>query len=210
MEEAVTSTLGVLKYLLPGFLVAWVYFGLTAHYKPDKFERVIQALVFSIIVQAIAAVVRHALISFGRWFSFGAWNSDVQTIWSVIIAVLLGLFFSWCANTDRAHQFFRKFRVTKQTSYPSEWFGAFNDYERYVVLHLNGGRRLLGWPREWPNKSAEGHFLIVEAAWLLDDGGQADLTGNEGILVPASEVELIEFLRPNSMEVSSDQKATHA
>ena len=210
MEEAVTSTLGVLKYLLPGFVVAWVYFGLTAHYKPDKFERVIQALVFSIIVQAIVSVAHRAFVSLGHWFSLGAWGADAQMIWSVIVAVLLGLFFSWCANTDRAHHFFRKFRITKQISYPTEGFGAFNDYERYVVLHLKGERRLMGWPREWPNKSAEGHFLIVEAAWLLDDGGEAELPGNEGILVPASEVELIEFLRPNSMEVPSDQKATHA
>lgn len=210
MEEAVTSTLGVLKYLLPGFVVAWVYFGLTAHYKPDKFERVIQALVFSIIVQAVVSVFQRAFLFFGRRVSLGVWDGDVQVSLSVVVAVLLGFLFSWCVNTDRAHQVFRRLHITKQTSYPSEWFGAFNDYERYVVLHLKGGRRLMGWPREWPNKSVEGHFLIVEAAWLLDEGGQVDLACDEGILVSATEVELIEFLRPNEVEVSSDQKATNS
>ena len=210
MEDAAASTLDVLKYLLPGFIVAWIYFGLTAHYRPDKFERVIQALVFSLFVQTIVLFVRYIFLFFGRWVRVGAWDIDVQTSWSVIIAVALGLSFSLCANADKGHAFFRRLRITKQTAYPSEWFGVFNDYERYVVLHMKGERRLMGWPREWPNKSAEGHFLIVEAAWLSEDGVSVELSGNEGVLVPASEVEMVEFLRPNYQEIINDKKAAHS
>ena len=44
--------------LLPGFLAAWVYYGLTAHPKPSPFERVIQALIFTVIVRALFIVFR--------------------------------------------------------------------------------------------------------------------------------------------------------
>ncbi|WP_425032221.1 hypothetical protein [Pelagibius sp.] len=56
MDSINEDIVGLLQYLLPGFLAAWVFYGLTAHQKPSQFERVIQALIFTLIVQAIVSL----------------------------------------------------------------------------------------------------------------------------------------------------------
>ena len=63
------------------------------------------------------------------------------------------------------------------------------------VLHLAEGRRLYGWPEEWPDHPDSGHFLIDQPEWLLDDGRRAPLYNVEKTLVPASDVEMVEFLK---------------
>ena len=48
----------ILLFLLPGFVTAAIFFSYTSHLKPSPFERVIQALVFSIINHAAVEVIR--------------------------------------------------------------------------------------------------------------------------------------------------------
>ena len=75
-----------------------------------------------------------------------------------------------------------------------------------VVLHLNGERRLYGWPEEWPSRPEEGHFRIAEGECLIDDR-RVPATGVSALLIPAGEVEMVEFLK---MEFQSEpQKARH-
>ena len=62
-------------------------------------------------------------------------------------------------------------------------------------MHLSDGRRLYGWPEEWPDHSDAGHFLMDQPEWLLDDGQRAPLYGVEKTLVPASDVEMVEFVK---------------
>ena len=68
----------------------------------------------------------------------------------------------------------------------------------YVVLHLKGQRRLYGWPEEWPSRPDEGHFRIAEGEWLIEDE-RRPAKGVSAILIPAGEVEMVEFLdsKPN-------------
>ena len=59
MESATKQdVVSLLYFLLPGFLAAWVSYGLTAHPKREAFERVIQALIFTVIVRALNIGVR--------------------------------------------------------------------------------------------------------------------------------------------------------
>ena len=61
------------------------------------------------------------------------------------------------------------------------------------MLHLKGQRRLFGWPKEWPNRPDNKHFLIEECEWLEDDVGKP-IPGVSHMLIPAAEVETVEFL----------------
>ena len=45
--------MAVLTFLLPGFVAAAVFYSLTSHPKPSNFERVVQALIFTIVVEAV-------------------------------------------------------------------------------------------------------------------------------------------------------------
>jgi hypothetical protein len=87
-------------------------------------------------------------------------------------------------------------RFTKETGAPTEWWRAFNKHEWYIVLHLKGGKRLYGWPEQWPNKYDSGHFSIKQPAWFKDDGSEMwPLPQLERLLVPAADVSIVEMYK---------------
>ncbi len=210
MPAVTNEIVAILQALLPGFLAAWVFYGLTAHLKSSPFERTVQALIYTLIVQVITAGLREVFLMVGSFLVVGSWTQDVQLFWSLIAGAMLGIVFAGFANNNVLHAWlgkrdwrFRKlvlensassWRWTKQTSYPSEWYGMLNENPNYVVLHLSGGRRLYGWPEEWPDRPDQGHFAIAEAEWLLEKDERVPLKNVWSVLVPASDVELVEIM----------------
>jgi hypothetical protein len=204
MDLPSSEVLKVIYALLPGFVAAWIFYGLTAHPRQSPFERVVQALIFTGIVQALVAILRGTALYLGRLWAFMAWTESTSLVVSMGVAVILGITVAVFANKDWFHTFLREFGpfkriggLTKKTSFPSEWFSAFCREPRYVVLHLTGSRRLFGWPYEWPDSSEIGHFVLTEAEWLMEDGTRCPLQEVERILVPARDVEMVEFLTAN-------------
>jgi hypothetical protein len=209
-----TEIPAVVFALIPGFLAAWVFYGLTAHPRKDAFERTVQALVFTAIIQAITSILRSGLIWLGKaLFVLGAWTTDVALGWSLLIALAFGFFVAALANNNTIHSFLWshdwKFRKrpswpppsgwiwTKRTAFPGEWYSAFNaEGHRYIVLTLKDGNRLYGWPEEWPDQPDSGHFVMTEAEWLPakegDEGVRLDKVSR--ILVAAVDVLRVEFV----------------
>ncbi|HZM28710.1 MAG TPA: DUF6338 family protein [Gemmatimonadales bacterium] len=187
----------MLRFLLPGFLAGWVYFGLTAHPKPSEFERVVQALIFTVIIQGVVAGIRSSSLYVGsHWRVVGRWTDDVSLVWATVVALGVGLLVVRWANNDWIHRQLRKFRFTQETSFPSEWYGVLRQRPTYVVLHLSGERRLYGWPEEWPSDPQKGHFSMAEGEWLDDENKRTPLAGVSNILVPATEVSFVELMEP--------------
>lgn len=195
MNWITSELVSVIYYLMPGFLAAWVFYTLTAHRKASPFERTVEALIFTVVVQASTSIVRWLFLLAGNVVQLGSWTQDSTLVWSVVLAVLAGTVVAWLANRDCFHARLRRMGVTTRTSFPSEWFSVFHQQKRWVILHLSGGRRLYGWPEEWPDHSDIGHFVIDQPEWLLDDGRSAPLYRVERVLVPASDVQLVEFLK---------------
>ena len=187
-----TEIISVLLFLLPGFVAAGVFHSLTAHLKSNTFERVIQALIFTFIIQVSVWLL--------PWFEgpiFSVEPKDVDNhriAMSVVVAVLFGLGWSGIVNNDLLHRWFRSIRFTKENSYPSEWYSAFSRHEEcWIILHLKDQRRIYGWSTEWPGQPDSGHFLIEEGAWLIDKSEpMREIPGP--ILIPASEVNMVEFV----------------
>lgn len=111
----------------------------------------------------------------------------------MVFAIILGFIFSYYSNNDKLHKFLRDKNITRETSYASEWFGAFLKNVTYIVLHLKDGRRLYGWPREWPTDPKNGHFVIEQASWLEEDN-EIELEEVNQVLIDTSQVELVEFM----------------
>ena len=65
MSWASSEVVAVLTFLLPGFVGAAVFYSLTSHPKPGEFDRVVQALVFTTVGQAVAWLLR--ALSGLRW-----------------------------------------------------------------------------------------------------------------------------------------------
>ena len=154
------------------------------------------------MVQAFTVITGWFFLACGNIIALGTWTANSAFVWSVLLAFAFGLLFAYLANKDYCHNLLRFCGITKRTSYPSEWYSAFYQEKRWVVLHLPGGRRLYGWPEEWPDQPDTGHFLIDQPIWLLDDGGYEPLPNVEKILVQAIGVEMVEFLT-SAVDISS-------
>lgn len=194
METFAKDFVTLLQFLLPGFVAAWVFYGLTSYPKPSQFERVIQALIFTIFIQGAVYFIKILRLWIGSKYSLFPLNAHSDVVWSIIFAVMLGIIFSYFANTDKIHKILRGWGITRETSYSSEWFGSFLKNITYVVLHLDGERRLYGWPIEWPSEPGKGHFVLVQASWL-DEDEEIPLEGVDSIMIEAKEVRMIEFMK---------------
>ena len=204
METFAKDFVTLLQYLLPGFVAAWVFYSFTSFPKPSQFERVVQALIFTVFVQALVYIIKRIFFFVGKKWPVFIWNTHSDIIWSIILAILLGILFSYFANNDKIHKKLRDWGITRETSYPSEWFGAFLQNITYVVLHLDGERRLYGWPKEWPSEPEKGHFVLIQASWL-DDDNDIPITGVNSIMVDAKEVKMVEFME-KTWEVQNEQE----
>ena len=200
------TIIDVLTFLLPGFVSAAILHNLTPAPRPIPFERVVQALIFTFVIQAGTSVVEASLIGIGpRFGSIGVWSEQTRIAWLLVLAVLLWVVLAWIQNTDRLHLRLRKLGITHQTSSSSEWYGAISQAKgSYLVLHLTGQRRLYGWLWEWPNTSEHGHFVLAEAEWLLENGDRIPLEGVERIVVRVQDVEMVELMR---MQLKEDHQS---
>lgn len=199
MSVSVNELQTLLTMLLPGFVTAAILFLFTSYSKPNPFERVIQALVFSFVVNAIARLL--------EWIGYPLFESVPDIVLYFVLAVFLGILAVYTTNHDCLYRFLRFMYFTREISFPSEWYSAFaRNKNAYVVLHLKGERRFYGWPQEWPSDPDWGHFIIAEGEWLSDDVKTENETNNEDddtsrildverdqVLIPVVEVEMIEF-----------------
>jgi hypothetical protein len=193
MESIAKDSLALIQFLLPGFLAAWVFYSLTPYAKPSQFERVVQALIFTLFVQASVYLVKWISFSLSRYISFGSWSQESELIWSILCGLTVGLAFSAFANNDAFHRLLRWGGITKETSYASEWYSAFCSNITYVVLHLNDERRAYGWPIEWPSEPMQGHFLLAHPSWIVD-GKDLPITGASKLMIAAKDVMWVEFV----------------
>ncbi len=186
-----TEIVAVLTYLLPGLVAAATFYALTSHPKPNIFERIVQALIFTVLAQLLADLVPQSGQPETTKLPL---PENWRTVTSVLIAIVLAVFATYVSNNDILHRALRKLGVTKETSHPSEWYSAFaRKKPRYVVLHLNDRRRLYGWPEEWPGRSDQGHFRLAEPTWL-DEKNEPMESNVVDMLIPADQVQMVEFL----------------
>ena len=159
MSWASSEVVSVLVFLLPGFVAAAVFYSLTSYPKPNEFGQVIQALVFTMVGQSISWTLQP---DFGTQAFHGQSNLKQPFLFFLRL-------FSRSSSS-----------ISPTMTLPTDFSGASVSLERihilpngirlllrnpdsYVVLHLRDGRRLYGWPREWPSHPNKGHIRITEA-----------------------------------------------
>lgn len=193
MDDLVKEVIPLLQYLIPGFFTAWIFYSLTAFKRPDTFGQIVQALVFTFVIHGIVTGCGKLFLWIGGKFGpIGFWDQSAITVCTALTAVLLGLISCYLANTDLLHSLLRVLRLSSQTSFPSEWYSAFSKHKRFVVLNLVDGRRIYGWPLEWPTEPSQGQFVLHEPSWLDDDGAEIAIPA-ELFVIDAPKVEWVEF-----------------
>ena len=204
-----SEIVSVLVFLLPGFVSAAIFHTLTSHPRPNTFGSVIQALMFTVVVQAIAVFVRSYV-----WH----WGEDSELVGLVLISVALGAVVAAASNLNLVHWPLIKLGLTRENSYSSEWYSAFVHNRCYIVLHLKDNRRLYGWPTEWPSDPNFGHFRVTEAEWLSDvvtkqtqrpEGSEISEPNEETteppealeLLIPVADVGMVEFINTDNASI---------
>jgi hypothetical protein len=195
MTQLPSDAIELLAFLLPGFAAAWIFYGLTSHPKPSQFERVVQALIFTFVIQAFLPLLRVLFLKLGEAVTLGHWGKESELFGSLFLALVLGGLVAYCTNNDSFHRKLRSLGFTSRTSHPSEWFCAFTENITYVILHLKDGRRLYGWPKEWPIDPDKGQFYIQVPSWIDAEANTIDLPQLDGILVHVKDVDWVEFIR---------------
>ncbi|WP_447875177.1 DUF6338 family protein [Serratia fonticola] len=196
MESISSEIFDILKYLLPGFLTAWVFHALTAHPKQNQFERIVQALIFTLFIRCAIAITEYVLLKIGKLcgtYTLGPWNETSELLWSVFYSLFIGFTLVFFANNGYFHDLLAKLKITKQSPYPSEWEDIFNNVTTYVIVNLKNGRRISGWPRIFPSDPTKGHIVLENPEWIKG-GRYIPLNGAQFITISSTDIEYVEFL----------------
>jgi hypothetical protein len=74
-------------------------------------------------------------------------------------------------------------------------------------LDLKDGKRISGWPLLWPNYPRQGHFVLEQAKWIIDDNDTSytiPLETVDRIMIDTNNVEMVTFLKFND-ELEGEQ-----
>ena len=219
MGELAENTVQLLNYLISGFLTAWIFHSLTPFRINNQFERIIQALIFTVIIKSSYYFFEWLLLFTGKLYSFGEIYSNTEEILSLLLAVSYGLIFSYMSNNDYIHTILRRFGITQEHSYISEWFSAFKiNQEKFVIIQTKNdstfdGQRIYGFPFEYPPQDAEGHFNIFKPSWVIEQSEKVEgvdeekvstvlleMSGVQSILIPSKDVAWVEFIEPAEID----------
>lgn len=203
MEGLKPDTLLVLQFLAMGLLATWLFHRLMGLPRPDPFHAVVQGLLFTIVIGFAVAIIRIIAFRMGEWFGvLGVWNKDSTTVTSFLSAVFIALICVLVSTKDGLlFAPLRRWGFTGLRSFPTEWFGAFKDAGHkkcYVTVEFKDGRRLHGFPYEWPTSPVGGHLSLMNAAWIdYDRAGDKylfnDLDNGTSILLNTEAIVLVEF-----------------
>lgn len=190
-----SDVVGLIYDLLPGFIVAWLFYALTAHQPKSNTHWFVLAIIYTSVIKALTVTLRGITAAFTQLNYSDVLPGDWQLVVGSALALILGLGISFLANTDYLHSCLRNWNITKRTSFASAWNRVFHQKDDcWIILHLVGSRRLFGFPDEWPDHPDEGHFIIVYPEWLVEDGPNIDLKEVDSLVVPVKDVELVEIL----------------
>jgi len=203
MTMITNEIITLFNFLLPGFITSFLFYALTSFPKKSEFEAVVIALVYTVVINALVDLLGALLSAAGALVTLGEWNQTTKTLWSIALAVIIGMAWSYLYNNDKLHRILRRFKITNKTSYPSEWFGTFAESRDYVMLYLKDTRRIIGWPAIWPASSKQGHFVLRQARWIVIDDGKPDRVSSpavDKIMIDVETVEMVEFLKSDKVK----------
>ena len=213
----------LVQYVFAGLVASWVFYGLTPYKRPTPFDRVAQALVYTVVIQLSAQGV--------------AAVADAEKLADslplvLLLSVLLGFFLAVAANNNWPHKWLVRFppewldrvppggkwmewlwKITSQSTHDNNLSRAMETRKgEYIVLVLKNGRRIYGWPESWPDHPDEDFFLLIAYEWLPGPGDDADAVAaanekihpNGAILIAAKDVDVIEFI-PNEETIPNKE-----
>jgi len=157
MNWIAEDAISLLMFLAPSLVVVGIFRSLTSYPTPSVFNQVVQALIFTIIIENLCCgFVELFEVNVGEGDT--SWTTLYPPYLSLTLAAALAVLLSATYGNDTIHKVMRHIRITRETSFPSEWYSAFHRHRNcYVILHLADGRYLHGWSEECPSQPEKVH-----------------------------------------------------
>jgi hypothetical protein len=198
-----TEALGVLLLLLPGFSCAYIVQRLAVRPKQTELDKVIEALLFSLILYLVASpFFSYSLpLSWQKKTAEGIEQYTLQFNWPYLavlaaLALATGILYSTNLNNDWLLRLLRKLRITQRTARNSIWNDAFQDISSsFVLVQLSGDRTVIGYLRYYSDEPEDASLFLEDAAWIVDEEGTQDPIDGPGILLTKQAgIESVSFL----------------
>jgi hypothetical protein len=204
------ETLNILFLLMPGFISSRVLDTVITRKKSGMPEKVIEALIFSFLIYVISSLL------FNWAPLFTAEKTQQATIYSfsknygliffvLLLSMALPLILGAIIHHDRHTAFFRFLKVTDKTSRSSVWQDVYVSEKRHVVVHLNDGRRIYGWPMYFSHDPADSFIYLFQPAWITNEQKYIE-AGTHGILIKNEMILFVEFMKKHGEDLKALSK----
>ncbi len=201
-EHLTYEALAALLLLLPGFLTAEFIRVLSTRPERTEFDKVVQALSYSLINYTVFAALGGKFPITARVEPLNGverYSLEIQP-WPmaelVLIAVALAFIVAVAVNKDIL-SLLRRFRVTQRTFRVSVWNDTFQTFGGFVQVELGDGRRVVGYLRFYSDTAEECSLFLEDAAWLREDGVQFPINGPGVLLTKEAGIHAVLFLNPD-------------
>lgn len=198
MLEITNDLLPLIQKLIPGFLMTMTFYWFAEVPKPGQFDRTLQALVGTALIQASMLGIQQAAYFIGdHCFSLGPWSNTASDASAILIGGFVGLCLAYFCNNDGIYAVARKLGLTSKASTDDSVHVYQKMGEAVTVLHLKDGKRLMGYLETFPVNKENGTFLLTDPHWV-HTGQIVRCTGTYAILITSSDVQWVEFLEGNN------------
>jgi hypothetical protein len=177
--------------LFPGFLTLLIKNGLCTTKDKKDIDKIIEALAYNLLNYTVYRIYIFLLSQLGI-----SNNILIETITIFIISLSTGILIAFVINKGWVYTLLReKIKITNFTGRVSVWNDIFLDFRgKWLLVHLQDGRKLIGWPDYYSEDTKEKELFLSDAAWMDEDGSKVNITG-PGIYINGNKViELIEIL----------------
>jgi len=193
MEDLPKELLPVLQLLLPGFLTTMAFYWFAEVNKPSQFERVLQAMVCTPLIQLALNQVEKISYFIGQYCSLGVWTADSKNISSIFLAVVLGTFLAYICNNDLLYTIARKMKITSRSAQGDQIDQFKKSGGTTSLFHLKDGRSISGYITNFPSNSSPNTFFIKQPEWVLEDGRRQENPSCSKMLIYSTDISIIEF-----------------
>lgn len=186
----------VLLFFFPGFVSVAVVELLVVRKEKDAYSRTIEAFLFTVLNLLMFLVARAALEQFSR---VRLAHDDVLTIGNVFLvsfcSVCIGLACAYELTNEVVLAKLRQWNFSRKTAKASTWLETFVHAPKFVVIHLDDGRRIYGWPRFYSDNAEDRTVFLEEATWLDEENRIVNEEPISILLDKNSGIKFIEFLK---------------
>jgi hypothetical protein len=192
------QALQLLLFLIPGFISATILNVLVVRRDKKELESIVEALIFSMLIYTMHSVISGqspvTIDQTEATISYSYSYESRSLLWLILLSVLTPLGLSFLITNDWHMKLARKFRISKKTARSSVWLDVFCDIKQSVIINLENGRRIFGWPMYYSDEPEKPYIFLYKPAWI--EGEEFIDLDVEGILItPEQKIESIEFLR---------------